>query len=187
MKKWLHAVYCLQNIMTSRWSFQKGRGRIEFHLKYKAGIQTSQWRELLPVQIYIGENKNPDWFYVHLNQPSTQMFYSPEYALLCNKQRVKEVCRDPACIYGTCSHAADACSDSINLFPERRLNVLTELYLVYRNSPLRIKLKPDRTVRRALVVSEPPIFVHFIPSKAKAAPKKPRQTAAIIKPRQTWI
>lgn len=53
--------------------------------------------------------------------------------------------------------------------------------------PLRMKWKPERTVRRALVVSEPPIFVHFIPTKARIAPKKPRHTAAIIRPRHTWI
>lgn len=53
--------------------------------------------------------------------------------------------------------------------------------------PLRIKWNPERTVRRALVVSEPPILVHFIPTKARIAPKKPRHTAAIMRPRQTWM
>lgn len=53
--------------------------------------------------------------------------------------------------------------------------------------PLRMKWKPERTVRRALVVSEPPIFVHFIPTKARMAPKKPRHTEAIIRPLHTWI
>ena len=54
-----------------------------------------------------------------------------------------------------------------------------------RNLPLRMKWKPDRTVRRDLVVSEPPILVHFIPTKARMAPKKPRHTDAIISPRHT--
>lgn len=53
--------------------------------------------------------------------------------------------------------------------------------------PLRMKWKPDRTVSRALMVSEPPIFVHFMPTRARTAPKKPRHTAAIIRPRHTWI
>lgn len=53
--------------------------------------------------------------------------------------------------------------------------------------PLRMKWKPERTVRRALVVSEPPILVHFMPIKARMAPKKPRHTEVIIRPRHTWI
>lgn len=53
--------------------------------------------------------------------------------------------------------------------------------------PFRMKWKPERTVRRALVVSEPPIFVHFIPTKERMAPKKPRHTEAIIRPLHTWI
>lgn len=50
-----------------------------------------------------------------------------------------------------------------------------------------MKWKPETTVRRALVGLEPPIFVHFIPTRARVAPKKPRHTAAIIRPRHTWM
>lgn len=53
--------------------------------------------------------------------------------------------------------------------------------------PDKMYWKPERTVRRALVTSEPPSFVHLIPIKARMAPKNPRQTEEIIRPRHTWI
>lgn len=37
------------------------------------------------------------------------------------------------------------------------------------------------------MLSEPPILVHFIPIRARVAPKNPRHTDAIIRPRHTWI
>ena len=53
--------------------------------------------------------------------------------------------------------------------------------------PLRMKLNPARQTILALVLSEPPILVHFMPTRAKTAPKKPRQTAEIIRPLHTWM
>ena len=50
-----------------------------------------------------------------------------------------------------------------------------------------MKWKPAKQAIRAFVVSDPPILVHFIPTKARMAPKKPKQTAAIIKPRHTCM
>lgn len=60
--------------------------------------------------------------------------------------------------------------------------------MTYRwHLPLRIKCSPHRQVILALVVSDPPILVHFMPTSARVAPKNPRHTAEIISPRHTWI
>lgn len=53
-------------MLTLSWSFQKGRGTVEVHLKYKARIQTSLWRELPPVQTYVEKKLNSDQ-QVHVN------------------------------------------------------------------------------------------------------------------------
>ncbi len=59
--------------------------------------------------------------------------------------------------------------------------------MVRQHLPLRIKCSPHRQVILALVVSGPPILVHFMPTSARIAPKNPKHTAEIISPRHNWI
>lgn len=65
------------------------------------------------------------------------------------------------------------------------LNMQTDKNKVYL--PESMKISPAKQAIFALVWSEPPTFVHFIPNSPKTAPKKPRQTAEIINPLQAWM
>lgn len=43
-----------------------------------------------------------------------------------------------------------------------------------------MKCTPAKQAILALFLSDPPIFVHFIPTRANIEPKKPRMTAEIM-------
>lgn len=53
--------------------------------------------------------------------------------------------------------------------------------------PDSMKTIPAKQAIFALVLSEPPTLVHFIPNRANMEAKKPRLTAAIISPLHAWI
>lgn len=53
--------------------------------------------------------------------------------------------------------------------------------------PLSMNFTPAQQAILALFLSDPPILVHFIPTRANIVPKNPRQMAAIISPLQAWM
>lgn len=188
---WNHIV-CTQHVSRTeqrawRWSPQTGRGRRWILPGCTARIQPSRWTELLPARTCRGDRKRVSS--EHASHLCVTSF--PRWILTSGQQT-----GDQRSLLWSCERIWSMQSYSRGLQRDAgcySTDLLWQLHDPYHFSstawmlPLRMKWKPEEKVRRALVVWEPPIFVHFIPSRARAAPKKPRHTAAIIRPRHTWM